>query len=320
MKKCPVCHSPLSDSQFEKALGIMEEKQKALKDAQAKALKVAEDLKQQLKQSKEKVKQARAAGVEAERAKTKRMLQGKDRDIETLKQRIRQLQKGTTPQSEGLEFEEILVKRLRREFPCDLIEHKGKGGDILHTVMFEEKKAGVVIYECKRTPTVQGQHVEQTLLAKKQREADFGILITTGKKKGFTGFALMNSVLVVSPFAVIPLATLVRNHLVEMMRAKISQEERAVLAARLLDFIASPQFKNPIDEVVRVASDLEQMVKDEANDHLRIWTKRLHNYQTIRWDTTQVRENIQLVLHGGNPKSLPRPKDSPLQLLAENTD
>ncbi len=46
--------------------------------------------------------------------------------------RIKQLEKGTKPQTEGLEFEENLYKRLKKEFPKDKVEHKGKGGDILH--------------------------------------------------------------------------------------------------------------------------------------------------------------------------------------------
>ncbi len=42
-----------------------------------------------------------------------------DAVIESLKSTVRQLKQGTTPQTEGLEFEENLTRRLRKEFPSD---------------------------------------------------------------------------------------------------------------------------------------------------------------------------------------------------------
>ena len=43
-------------------------------------------------------------------------MQGKLLEITTLRERTRQLERGTTPQSEGLEFETTLVGKFRRQF------------------------------------------------------------------------------------------------------------------------------------------------------------------------------------------------------------
>jgi len=180
--KCPVCKKKLSTKEYGKALGILKERdvhQKHMIDKIAKKLVTAQ----------KKAKEARKKAIEDERAKTRRLLKGQEKTIQKLKERVKQLQKGTTPQTEGLEFEEKLVKRLRKEFPVDEIEHTGKAGDINHTVLFSHKPAGLIVYECKRTPTLQNSHVEQTYRAKISRKAVFAVLVTTAnpnkKWKGF---------------------------------------------------------------------------------------------------------------------------------------
>jgi len=305
--KCPVCKKTLTKKEFEAALGMLGEREKHLQHEKS-------DLERKLREVPVKVKHARDEGVRTERARTQRLLSGKDKQIDILKQRIDQLKKGTTPQTEGLEFEEKLSSRLQKEFRDDEILHKGKGGDVLHIVKFDGKPAGIIIYECKRTPRIQEQHVQQARLAKQTREADFAVLVTTGQKRGFSGLLQMSGVLVVSPLGTIPLASLLRAHLIEMVRAKIAKEKRVVIAQQLLKHVTSPQFRNPIEEIVQLSVQLQHMIKEEAKDHFRLWKKRWDHYQKIQWDGSQVQQNIQLVLHGKEPKLIPPLKIVPMEL------
>jgi hypothetical protein len=125
---CPVCSTPLSRTAYEKALGIIEEKERLLEDERAKIARENNALRLQLKESQQKVVAAREDGVKAERARNRRLLAGKDTEIQKLKERLRQVQTVATPQTDGLEFEATLCARLKREFPEDRIQHKGKGG------------------------------------------------------------------------------------------------------------------------------------------------------------------------------------------------
>lgn len=329
--RCPTCGKTLTKSEYDKALRVnkareqhyahmeeelarkeREQKTKQLaweREQRAKMRQIRQEAKEQLEGEKTKIR-------EQERAKAARQQAGLRDQLQRAKERLRQREKGTTPQTEGLEFEEKLAARLRREFPGDQIVEKGKGGDVLHTVMFNKRSVGIIIYECKRTPSIQGQHVAQTRRAKQSREADFAVLVTTGKKKGFSGFAQMDNVSVVSPLAVIALVSLLREHLIEMARLKITKEKRAVLAQQLMQYIDSPQFKNPIEEVAQRTSKLQEMVRKEAGDHLRTWNERLAHYLTIHWNASQVQGNIRLVLHGEQPKPIVQHKTPPLQLPA----
>jgi hypothetical protein len=301
---CPVCGKPLTEHEYEHALGILGEREKHLKREKAELL-------GRLKQAHARVKEAREEGKRGERQRTKRLLQGKEAEIQKWKDRVRQLKRGSTPQTEGLEFEHKLAERLKREFPADDVKPMGRGGDILHTVRTDKRPAGVIIYECKREPKIRPAHIRQAFRAKKTREADFAVLVTTGQKQGFGGLAHINSVLVVAPLGVLPLVSLLRLHLIEMLRAKITKKERSIIAERLVKYVTSPQFKNPIEEVIQRASDLQDLLLDEALAHKHIWEKRWEHYQVIGWDSSHVQANLQLVLQGKEPTAMSRPKVPP---------
>jgi hypothetical protein len=104
------------------------------------------------------------------------------------------------------------------------------------------------------------------------------------------------------PLGAILLASLLRGHLIEMLRAEITKEKRSIIAQQLVKYITSPQFKNPIEEVVHLTSQLQDMIKEEVREHFLIWKKRWDYYQTILWNGSQIQENLRLVLHGKEPK------------------
>lgn len=304
---CPVCKTSLSKKDYERALGILDERQRHHDHETA-------DLERRLQQAIAKGRSAKDEGVRFERARTQRLLAGRDKVIRILEERLRQVQKGSTPQTEGLEFEEKLAARLRREFRGDLVEHKGKGGDVLHHIRMDGKTIGVIIYECKRTPRIQTEHVRQAFRAKQSRAAHFCVLVTTGTRRGHHGLSDMQGVLVVSPLGAIPLVALLREHMFELVRAKIGREKRARIADELVRHIASPQFRNPIEEIVQITAELQEMVKGEARQHVKVWKKRWNYYQTMQWDTSQIQANIRSVLHGKTPQALSAAKVTRLLL------
>lgn len=309
--RCPVCKKSLTKHEYESALGVLDARQKHLEHEKMR-------LQAQVRAARAAQARARTEGVRAERERGQRLLAGQNKKVRVLQERIKQLEKGRTPQTDGLEFEHKLVARLEREFPKDRIKHEGKGGDILHYVMFNGQAAGLIVYECKRCPSVKPDHVQQTHLAKQTRKAHFAVLVTTGQtwqRRSFTGLCMDRGVLIVSPLGAIALASLLREQLIEMQRSNVAIERRAAIAQELVKFVVSPDFKNPIEEIVRVAGQLQDILKDEVKAHQRTWRKRWEHYQVVQWDGSSIQASLQAVLHGEKPKLLPR-RGAPLQLAA----
>ena len=68
-----------------------------------------------------------------------------------------QIEKGITPQIEGLLEEGKLLAKLKELFQHDKFEHPGKRGDIIQSVIEQGKEIGKIVYECKKVKTFNKQ-------------------------------------------------------------------------------------------------------------------------------------------------------------------
>ncbi len=303
--RCPVCNKPLTKREFERAFKIHEAQKEHVKARE-------QQLEERERQFAAEKKRIRKEARESERQRTRRIVKGKELQIGKLRETIRLLKHGKTPQEYGPEFEVKLVKRLRDEFGSaggDEIQHKGKAGDVLHIVKEGGKVAGIIIYECKWTPRISRSHIRQTAQAKMSRHAQFAVLVTSGTRPGFSGLDKMSGVIIVAPAGVLALAGLLRDHLIEMLRAGIEKKRRTKIANQLLKFIKSPEFKNPIEEVVRTAENLREGIMEEFKWHKNDWERRWDAYARVRWDGLTIQENLRRVFHAEAPIQMVQPKE-----------
>jgi hypothetical protein len=267
-------------------------------------------------QEKRKIAAAKAEARRTERSKTAIRDKRMAARIKKLEDEKKMLIKGTSPQEVGLCDEVILVRRLQQEFPDDKIEHAGKGGDVLHYVKFEGEITGCIVYECKHTPRISTDHVQQTALAKKTRNANYGILVTTGARKGFSGLAKDSGILVVAQTAVLTLARICRDSLVAMAKQKLSMEAKQEAATRLMDYVTSPVCSTPLEDAISQTERARGNLIKEMKQHFGDWKKRHEIYETINYDISHVQSNIERVLGGDEPLKLEKPERKPLALPA----
>lgn len=316
--KCPLCGSTLTENHYHRVVKLQERKEKVQKGELEKLKKQAEAAKrkQQAIQAKaiQDVASAKKQAAELERKKSairdKRLIAR----IKKLEEEKKMLQKHTSPQEIGLADEGMLVKRLEKEFPEDRIEHVGKGGDVLHFVLFDKEDAGCIVYECKHTDRISGDHVAQTALAKKTRQANYAILVTTGTRKGFSGLDQESGVFLVSQAGVLTLARICRESLVTMAKQRLDAAAKVAVAKRLMDYITSPVCKTPLEEAISHTERAHKNLVREMKQHVGDWKDRHELYQTIHYDISHVQKNINRVLGGDEPLKLEKIKLEPLAL------
>lgn len=295
--ECPFCKKPLSKKEWEAALQLTAE---------------------QHQQQQEAIEQARKQARDAERAKTAVWA----KKAKALRHQLRLAERGKTPQAAGLEDQHKMVARLQRQFEPlgDKVIEKGQGGDVLHTVVYEDKAAGLIVYECKNHTDpgkrISSGDIQQAADAKQSRGADFAVLVTTGKRKDFGGYQQIDGVLVCGPLCALPLADLIRLHLVAMAKANLTRKQRAQVAQKLLDYITSPEFAHRIEDAAQAGRELEDVLDNEVEAHFKIWGKRSNLYQRIQWDMAQIQANVDLALQGKEPRTGQLPKRSQRQLRA----
>lgn len=323
--KCPLCGSSLTANHYHKVIKDQAKKAKVQKGELEKAKRQAVVAKSEAAVAKRREKQTRAkAKQEVADARKQAALKERNKNAvrfrrmqarnKKLQEEMKMLKDHTSPQEIGLADEGVLVKRLEKEFPSDRIEHVGKGGDVLHYVVFDQEEVGCIVYECKRKDHISSQDVAQTALAKKTRQASYGILVTTGTRKGFSGIAKDAGVLIVAQAGVLVIAHFCQESLITMAQQRLDAFAKAEAAKRLMDYVTSPICKTPLEEAISQTERAQRHLVKEVKQHLNDWKDRHELYQTIHYDVSHVQQNIDRVLSGEEPLMLEKPKFEPLAL------
>ena len=278
---------------------------------------VRDHIKRERKRIKDQLKKARESGALREKRKYERLersfrstltqMKTMERDLREREARIRELEKQlereTTPQIEGLLYEEKLAEELKKRFSEDDIKHTGRGGDVLQNVIRDEERAGLIVYECKRVKHYSAKHVKQAAEAKKKRNADFAILVTNAMKKGTQGFFVEKGVIVVHAAGVLSVAKILREHIVQIAGMKLGRAQRDEAIKRTLDYLEGPEFSNSMDSIIQESISVYEKLRDEIKKHVTIWKERYEAYKKIYQEATAVKSTSKDLLSG-----VPRPK------------
>ncbi|MBE2226859.1 MAG: DUF2130 domain-containing protein [Ignavibacteria bacterium] len=388
--KCPVCGKPLSQKEFDKALGLWDEKEEHIKhlederkklkelekanreklkeeqkklrlqqskfkhqmQQQVKDFKLEQNqikkdfdrlIREQNKQSDIKLKKQKdefvktfndklnsqvKKQVDSNLKEQKRQLKKQETDLKASKNKMAQLEKslklsaekydtanaeikklkeqiekGITPQIEGLLEEKILLAKLRELFPYDDFQHTGKGGDILQTVIEQGKEIGKIVYECKKVKTFSNSHVEQAKIARNQRQADFAILVTNVFPKKKQYYFVDKNVFVISPLNLEPITFTLRESLVKIALLKISNAAKEKAVQKVYDYLSGSDYNNRMNTVANQLIDLGIELKKEIISHKNTWKKRYKVYQFMYNDIGMIDYRLkELVHHGLNHK------------------
>lgn len=398
--KCPVCNKPLTQIEYDKALGLwkdkqehiqhLEEEQKRLRDQETRNKKKLDDERkklrlqerqykkqagefkkqqarlrketeklvadqqkrsaQQLKEQRSKleknfsikikaeVKRGIEKGVEQQRKDIKKQAQelkkskNKMTQLEnSLKVSVKkyeqaneeikklkvQIEKGITPQIEGLLEEGILLVKLKELFPQDKFEHPGKGGDIIHFVIAQGKEVGKIVYECKKVKNFDKKHIEQAKQARNMRHADFAVLVTNAFPSKKQYYFVDKTVFVISPVSLEPITYTLRESLIKIALLKMSNEAKQKAVQKVYDYLSGSEYNNKINDVATHLMELGKDLKSEIGTHKRTWEKRYHIYSVLFNDIGVIDTQLKELVHDrleSKQKYLPETKKVYVQI------
>ena len=207
----------------------------------------------------------------AEREETIASLQ---RQIDLLKQKAEQGSQQLQGEVQELELEALLAQN----FPMDIVEPVPKGefgGDILQQVLNSSgHTCGTILWESKRT-----KHWSDTWLAKlrgdqRSAKAEMSVLVSRALPKGVDSFSLIEDVWVVDPHCVYPVATALRQSLIEIANARMANEGRHTKMELVYDYLTGPRFRGHVQTIVEKFSAMEEDLASERRTMNRIWAKR----------------------------------------------
>jgi hypothetical protein len=247
--------------------------EKAVDEAKAKARdaeKHALEIEQDMKTQRESLEQAKEEAINAEKAKAfeeNQKLSSKVNDLQ------RALEKKTNEElGEGAEVN--VFEALRKEFKDDRIERIPKGApgaDIRHVVRFRGQECGTILYDSKNHKQWRDDHAAKLRRDQLAEKAEHAILSIHKFPRDVRQLGIRDGVLLANPARVVTVASIIRQHLVQLHTLRLSKVERESKTIALYDFITSERCKQLLDRIDQRSGTLLDLQEKEIKWHERNW-------------------------------------------------
>ncbi len=200
-------------------------------------------------------------------------------------------------QLQGEVQELALEELLRSAFPFDTIEEVAKGvrgADCLQVVRNNfAQQCGKIIYESKRTKAFTNEWIEKLKSDMRNQQADIAVIVTEVLPKDMDAFGFKDGVWICKFSDVKALSFLLRDSLLKIHTALLSQENKGDKMQMLYNFLTGNEFKQNIEAVMEGFLSLKDGLTKERMQMEKIWKEREKQLDKVLLNTTQFYGSIK---------------------------
>ena len=236
--------------------------------------------------------------------------------IEDLKRRAEQGSQQSQGEVQELELESLL----RSKFPLDAIEPVPKGeygGDVLHRVVSAGSQAiGTILWECKRTKNWSDGWLVKLREDQRTAKAEIAVIVSQVLPKGVETFEMVDGIWVTHPRAALPVATILRQSLLEIATARQASDGQQTKTEMVYQYLTGPRFRHRVEAIVEAFSTMQEDLDKERQVILKQWAKREGQIERVMGATVGMYGDLQ----GIAGKSLQEIQGLELKSLGLNED
>lgn len=247
----------------------------------------------------------------------------KDHTIASMQQKIEELKRRAEQGSQQLQGEVLeleLENLLRAKFPFDAIEPVPKGefgGDVLHRVVGAGgQPSGTILWESKRTKTWSDTWLPKLREDQRTAKAEIAVIVTQALPKGVETFEMVDGVWITHPRAALPVATILRQSLLELALSRQASEGQQTKTEMIYQYLTGPRFRLRVEAIVEAFSTMQEDLDKERKAIMKQWAKREEQIERVMGATVGMYGDLQ----GIAGKSLQEIEGLELQTLAINGD
>ena len=246
------------------------------------------------------IQEERTKIQKAEQEKTElkfKELQKQLEDQKKLTLEMQRKQEQGSMQMQG-EVQELAIEEwLASQFPLDTIEEikKGaRGADCLQIVNTRTRQnCGKIFYESKRTKDFHNTWIEKFKADMREKGADVGVLVTNVMPAGFERMGVLDGVWVCSFEEFKSLCAVLRNSVIQVNNALLSQENKGDKMHMLYDFLTSTTFRMQVEAIVEGFSAMKDALESEKRSMNRIWKEREKQIDKVITNTIDMYGSIK---------------------------
>lgn len=225
-------------------------------------------------------------------AEQDQMIEGMKKQIEALKQKSEQ----GSMQTQGEAAEMVHEDTLSQAFAVDGFSPvpKGQSGaDLRQDVMINGRIAGSILWENKQTKNWSGGWLAKLRGDQRASGCEVAVITSVALPDGIDTFGFVDGVWVCAPRYAVPLASSLRQGLIDVAGAKgraIGQETKAEL---VYDYLTGTQFKQRIDAIVERFEDMQLELAKERKFMERGWALRAKQIDLVIASTVGMHGDLQ---------------------------
>jgi hypothetical protein len=224
----------------------------------------------------------------------------KDQTIASMQQKIEELKQKAEQGSQQLqgEVQELELENLLRvKFPFDSIEPVPKGefgGDVLQRVISNTgHQCGTILWEAKRTKNWNDGWLTKLREDQRSAKADISVLVSQVLPKGIDAFDVIDGVWVTAPRAALPVATVLRNTLLEVSMARQVNEGQQTKTEMVYQYLTGPRFRHRVEAIVEAFSSMKEDLDKERKAIMKQWSKREEQIERVMNATVGMYGDLQ---------------------------
>jgi hypothetical protein len=221
------------------------------------------------------------------------MISSMQKKIEELKQKAEQGSQQLQGEVQELELENLL----RVKFPFDAIEPVAKGefgGDALHRVVSSSGQAcGSILWESKRTKNWSDGWLVKLREDQRSAKAEISVLVSHALPKGVETFDVVDGVWVTHPRAALPVATVLRNTLLQVNMARQVSEGQQTKTEMVYQYLTGPRFRQRVEAIVEAFSSMQEDLDKERKVIMKQWAKREEQIERVMTSTVGMYGDLQ---------------------------
>ncbi|OOZ35958.1 DUF2130 domain-containing protein [Solemya velesiana gill symbiont] len=227
-------------------------------------------------------------------------LSEKDQVINQLKEQLQEAQRKAeqgSMQMQG-EVQELAIEDwLSEQFPLDTVEEikKGaQGADCLQTVNTHSRhNCGTIYYESKRTKNFQPSWIEKFKNDIRDKNANIGVLVTQAMPADMERMGLKDGIWICTFEEFKGLCLVLRESLIQLSHAIITQENKGDKMGMLYDFLTSNEFRLQIEAIVEGFTQMQADLESEKRAMQGIWKKREKQIEKVLLNTNHMYSSIK---------------------------
>jgi hypothetical protein len=221
--------------------------------------------------------QARREAEEEQRLKVaekEQTIAAMQKQIEELKRRAEQGSQQLQGEVQELDLENLL----RSRFAFDLIEPVPKGefgGDVVQRVVTTGgQPGGTILWESKRTRNWSDSWLVKLREDQRAAKADIAVIVSQALPKDVDTFDVIDGVWVAHPRAAIPVATILRQSLLDVALARSATEGQQTKTEMVYQYLTGPRFRHRVEAIVEAFSTMQNDLDRERKAIMKQWARR----------------------------------------------